>query len=102
MKSDQSSGGAAQLVSWHLPWQEEEEEGGRGRKRKREGERELVGRRKNPAASVPEPRAAFKGVGGGEAERLLAPSVHIFCIPALIFTQSETGVLGVQMKGEEV
>lgn len=46
------------------------------------------GRRRNPAASAPEPRAAFKGVGGrgeGEAGRLLAPSVHVFCIPALIF-----------------
>lgn len=42
------------------------------------------------------------GEGGeGEAERLLAPSVHVFCIPALIFTQTEAGVLGVQMKGEE-
>lgn len=35
----------------------------------------------------------------GEAGRLLAPSVHVFCIPALIFTQSEAGVLSVQMKG---
>lgn len=61
-----------------------------------------MGKRKNPAASVPEPRAAFKGVGGrgeGEARRLLAPSVHVFCILALIFTQSEAGVLSVQMKG---
>lgn len=37
--------------------------------------------------------------GAGEAARLLAPSVHVFCIPALIFTQSEAGVLSVQMKG---
>lgn len=39
---------------------------------------------------------------GGGRERLLAPSVHVFCIPALIFTQSEAGVLSVQMKGEDV
>lgn len=36
--------------------------------------------------------------GEGAAERLLAPSVHVFCILALIFTQSEAGVLSVQMK----
>lgn len=59
----------------------------------------LVGRRKNPAASVPEPRAAFLKEWEGEAERLLAPSVHVFCIPALVFTQSGAGVLGVRMKG---
>lgn len=65
--------------------------GGRGVK-----EHELVGRRKKPAASVPEPRAAFfLKEWEGEAERLLAPSVHVFCIPALVFTQSEAGVLGV-------
>lgn len=52
-------------------------------------EHEPVGRRKNPAASVPEPRAAFLKEWEGEAERLLAPSVHVFCIPALVFTQSE-------------
>lgn len=62
-------------------------------------EHELVGRRKNPAASVPEPRAAFLKEWEGEAERLLAPSVHVFCIPALVFTQSEAGVLRVRMKG---
>lgn len=66
-----------------------------------------MGRRKNPAASAPEPRAAFKrvgrvGRGEGEAGRLLAPSVHVFCIPALVFTQSEAGVLSVRMKEEEV
>lgn len=38
--------------------------------------------------------------GEEEAERLLAPSVHVFCIPALIFTQSEAGVLSVPMKRE--
>lgn len=58
-----------------------------------------MGRRKNPAASVPEPRAAFLKEWEGEAERLLAPSVHVFCIPALVFTQSEAGALGVRMKG---
>lgn len=62
-------------------------------------EQELVGRRKNPAASVPEPRAAILKEWEGEAERLLAPSVHVFCIPTLVFTQSEAGVLGVRMKG---
>lgn len=101
VKSDQSSGGTAQSVSWHLPCQEQEG-GRRGEKREKEREHERVGRRKNPAAFAPEPRAAFKGVGGrrgeGEAGRLLAPSVHVFCIPALIFTQSEAGVLSVQIK----
>lgn len=58
-----------------------------------------MGRRKNPAASVPEPRAAFLKEWEGEAERLLVPSVHVFCIPALVFTQSEAGVLRVPMKG---
>lgn len=58
-----------------------------------------MGRRKNPAASVPEPRAAFLKEWEGEAERLLAPSVHVFCIPALVFTQSGVGVLSVRMKG---
>ena len=67
MKSDQSSGGTAQPVSWHLPRHEQEEEGGEGRgggkrereREKKEREHERVGRRKNPAASAPEPRAAF-------------------------------------------
>lgn len=77
----------AQPVSWHLPRQEER--GGVVAK-----EHEPVGRRKNPAASEPEPRAASSSSslpffslrsGRGEAERLLAPSVHVFCIPALAF-----------------
>lgn len=47
----------------------------------------------------PSPVLLFLKEWEGEAERLLAPSVQVFCIPALVFTQSEAGVLGVQMKG---
>lgn len=90
-KSDQSTGKTAQAVSWHLPCQKQRAGGVK--------EHELVGRSKNPAACVPEPRAAFFKEWEGEAERLLAPSVQVFCIPALVFTQSEAGVLGVRMKG---
>lgn len=62
-------------------------------------EHELVGRRKKPAASVPEPRAAFLKEWEGEAERLLAPSVLVFCIPALVFTHSQAGALAAPVKG---
>lgn len=118
VKSDQSSRGTAQPVSWHLRAKKRREGGNErgGRRKKREREHERVGRKKNPAASMPQPHAAFKGAGGsggrGEGEvrrreerrgeRLLAPSVHVFCIPALIFLQSNAGVLSVQMKREEL
>lgn len=36
-KSDRSSGGTAQPVSWHLPCQEQEEEGGEGEREKNRG-----------------------------------------------------------------
>ena len=95
--SDRCSEGTMQSVSRHLSCQEQGVRGGG-----------------DPAASEPEPRAAFKGEGGGfggrekrsgggrggEGKRLLVPSVHVFCIPALIFTQREAGVLSVLMKGE--
>lgn len=74
VKSDQSSRGTAQPVSWHLRAKKRREGGNErgGRRKKREREHERVGRKKNPAASMPQPHAAFKGAGGsggrGEGE----------------------------------
>ena len=77
MKSDQSSGGTAQPVSWHLPRHEQEEEGGEGRgggKRERERERKKRGSTsgweggKTQLPLRPSPVLLFKGAGGRGGE----------------------------------
>lgn len=106
-KSDQSSEEQHSLSPGTCLAKNRRRKEGRGKERKNRGSVSWCEGGKTQLPLCLSPVLLLKEWEGGEgaserAERLLAPSVHVFCIPALIFTQSEAGVLSVQMKGEEV